>query len=126
DDPPKGDELFLLQTEVSRLHHLPGGRERRTASYYATDTVYMLVMHNPLEATESIMTTVALVMENEGRRGAEEEHHCAIFRAIFGNPFRAVPPLDRLRLARNGRVITDLAKAIYEGCTFDRLPIVPD
>src|SRR5262245_28751834 len=48
DDPPKGDELFLLQTEVSRLHHLPGGRERRTASFYATDTVYMLVMHNPL------------------------------------------------------------------------------
>src|SRR5262249_40412108 len=121
-----GDELSLLRAEVSKLHHLPSGRERRTASFYATDTVYMLVMHDPLEATESIMTTVAMVMENDGRRAAEEEHHCSLFRDIFGNPFRPLPSLDRLQSARNGRIITDLAKAIYEERTFDRLPILAD
>src|SRR5262249_49067818 len=107
DDPPGGDELSLLRAGVSKLHHLPSGRGRRTASFYATDTVYMLVMHDPLEATESIMTTVAMVMENDGRRAAEEEHHCALFRDIFGNPFRPLPSLDRLQSARNGRIITD-------------------
>jgi hypothetical protein len=49
-----------------------------------------------------------------------------ILRDIFGNPFQPPPRIDPAWLARNDGTVRKLAEAIYEGRSFDRLPILAD
>jgi hypothetical protein len=55
-------------------------------------------------------------------RGQEELGQCAILRDIFGNPFHAVAVDPRWLTA----TVFDLARLIYDGRAFDRLPIFAD
>ncbi len=48
-----------------------------------------------------------------------------LLRCIFGNPFRPVA-VDRTWAAWNGGTVARLARAIYDGRTFDRLPVLAD
>jgi hypothetical protein len=52
----------------------------------------------------------------------ERVTQCRLLRDVFGNPFRPVTLDDRWRTAN----VLDLARTIYEGRTFDRLPILAD
>jgi hypothetical protein len=52
----------------------------------------------------------------------ESKAQCVILRDIFGNPFRPVA-IDRRWLTSN---VVDLSNAIYEGRTFNHLPILAD
>jgi hypothetical protein len=56
----------------------------------------------------------------------EKRAQCALFRDIFGNPFRPQPSVDSSWLSWNGGVILNLAQAIYDDRAFDRLSILAD
>ena len=51
---------------------------------------------------------------------------CPLLRDIFGNPFQPPPHIDPAWLVRNDGTVKKLAEAIYEGRSFDRLPILAD
>lgn len=55
----------------------------------------------------------------------EETYQAALLRDIVGNPFRPVT-IDPRWLGWDGGVIVNLAGAIYDERTFDRLPILAD
>jgi hypothetical protein len=50
---------------------------------------------------------------------------CDLFRELFGNPFR-VASADLSWLTWNDGTIRKLARAIYDGHAFDRLPVLAD
>jgi hypothetical protein len=54
----------------------------------------------------------------------ESRAQCRILRDLFGNPFRPVA-VDPSRLA-GGRAAVEIARGIYEGPAFDRLPVLAD
>lgn len=58
----------------------------------------------------------------EIQRRQNELHFLAIFRDVFGNPFRPIS-IDFHWLTSS---VVDLAKAIYEDGTFDSMPILAD
>jgi hypothetical protein len=49
-----------------------------------------------------------------------------LLRCIFGNPFRSPTVIPAAVRAWNGRAVPRLAESIYEGRTFDRLPVLAD
>jgi hypothetical protein len=61
----------------------------------------------------------------EWAAAAEAKFQCDLLREVFGNPFRhaAVEPAW---LAWEGGTVPRLAGAVYEGRTFDQLPILGD
>lgn len=61
------------------------------------------------------------------RRWSEERAAQArLLRDLFGNPLRPMPVLDPAWLAWRGGAIPRLARAIYDGRAFDRLPLLAD
>src|SRR5262249_39746048 len=61
----------------------------------------------------------------EGRSDGLRTRLCEIIRDIFGNPFRP-STLNPTVLTCNGGTVPKLAQAIYDGRTFDQLPILAD
>jgi hypothetical protein len=59
-------------------------------------------------------------------RAAVLAEQAALVRDIFGNPFQPPPRIDPAWLARNDGIVQKLAEAIYEGRSFDRLPVLAD
>jgi hypothetical protein len=55
-----------------------------------------------------------------------ESGQCEIIRDIFGNPFRALPPVNPDVLRWNDATVSKLATGIYADSAFDRLPILAD
>jgi hypothetical protein len=56
----------------------------------------------------------------------EQRHQAALFRCIFGNPFRPAPVLAPAVLAWDGGTASRLAAAIYDERAFNRLPVLAD
>jgi hypothetical protein len=50
----------------------------------------------------------------------------ALLRDLFGNPFRPAPRFDIGWLAWNGGTAAKVARGLYEGRAFDRLPLLAD
>jgi hypothetical protein len=57
---------------------------------------------------------------------AERAAQAGLFRDVFGDPFRPVPPLNLQGPSGNNGMIPALARAIYRECAFDRLPLLAD
>jgi hypothetical protein len=55
-------------------------------------------------------------------RGREKKDHCDLLREVFANPFRRVS----IRKDWLTSTVRQLAEAIYDGRSFDRLPILAD
>jgi hypothetical protein len=55
----------------------------------------------------------------------EQAAECSLLRDIFGNPFRPVL-IDPAILTWNSDTLRSLARAIYDECAFDRLPVLAD
>jgi hypothetical protein len=51
---------------------------------------------------------------------------CRAARDIFGSPFRPPPHLDSSCLAWNDGAVRKMARAVYDACAFDRLPLLAD
>jgi hypothetical protein len=49
-----------------------------------------------------------------------------LLRDIFGNPFRPTPGIDPGWLTRGGNAVAAVARTVYEGRAFDRLPVLAD
>ncbi len=56
---------------------------------------------------------------------AERKFQCDLLREVFGNPF-CRPAVDPAWLAWEGGTVSRLAGSVYEGRTFDQLPILGD
>jgi hypothetical protein len=56
----------------------------------------------------------------------ERQAQCDLLRCLFGNPFRPPPRIDPAWRVRNDGTVKKLAEAIYQGRSFDRLPILAD
>ncbi|HEV3078366.1 MAG TPA: hypothetical protein VGY66_01245 [Gemmataceae bacterium] len=56
----------------------------------------------------------------------ERQAQCDLLRCLFGNPFRPPPRIDPALRVRNDGTVKKLAEAIYQGRSFDRLPILAD
>jgi hypothetical protein len=56
----------------------------------------------------------------------EARADCALFREVFGNPFRLPAPIAPAVLAYNGGAVRRLARVIYEGRRFEDLPVLAD
>jgi len=65
--------------------------------------------------------------DDAGVRAAEAAYtkRLHLFRDIFGNSIQATA-IDPAWLTWNGRTVPQLARAIYEERTFDRMPILAD
>jgi hypothetical protein len=61
----------------------------------------------------------------EWAAAAETKFQCDLLREVFRNPFRPAA-VDPAWLAWEGGTIPRLAEAVYEGRTFDQLPILGD
>jgi hypothetical protein len=61
----------------------------------------------------------------EWAAAAETKFQCDLLREVFGNPFRR-PAVDLAWLAWEGGTVARLAGAVYEGRSFDQLPILGD
>jgi hypothetical protein len=61
----------------------------------------------------------------EWAAAAEAKFQCDLLREVFGNPFRP-SAVDPVWLAWEGGTVRRLAEAVYEGRTFEQLPILAD
>jgi hypothetical protein len=61
-----------------------------------------------------------------GRTRGECATQAALLRDVLGNPFRRPPPLPAAIQAWNYGTVVKLAKAVYDGRAFDRMPILAD
>jgi hypothetical protein len=81
----------------------------------------------PIDSTETARgacasTLVAIIGEWDSEYSGEEQTLCALFRDIFGNPFRSVS-IDTSWLSPD---VVGLALVIYEDRAFDRMSILAD
>ena len=65
-------------------------------------------------------------IDSPSRADDTEAAQRLLLRDVYGNPFCPAPPLDRAARAWGGGAIPALARAIYEGRAFDRLPVLAD
>jgi hypothetical protein len=57
---------------------------------------------------------------------AEAAAQAALFRCIFGDPFRPPPAIARAWLSWQAETVLRLARGIYDERAWDRLPILAD
>src|SRR5262249_4172122 len=69
--------------------------------------------------------TYAVRARKQSEREAERAAQTALFRDVFGNPFRPMG-IEPSSHVWNGGMVVNLAQAIYEERAFDRLPILAD
>jgi hypothetical protein len=60
------------------------------------------------------------------RMAAERGLQACLLRDIVGNPFRPVPALDPGWRSRNGALVAELARSIYDARRFQDLPLLAD
>lgn len=122
-----------------QLGHLrPGTPEQRpvalawNAAWAAASAAYiedgggMEVCYTYTSPVDNALNYVSGFRDSESKDGkAEQELQCSLFRDIFGNPFRPVK-VDPAWLVWNNRTVANLAQAIHDERTFDRLPILAD
>jgi hypothetical protein len=81
---------------------------------------------NPQYARYAAEETAAVAQQRGlAWSGMTGSWQCDRLHCLFGNPFRP-PRIDPAWLARNDGAVRKLAEAIYEGRSFDRLPILAD
>jgi hypothetical protein len=59
-------------------------------------------------------------------RADESRRQCDLFRDIFDDPFRPTPAVDKACLTWGGGTVPKLAQAIYDGRTFEQVPVLAD
>jgi hypothetical protein len=109
--------------------------EAAQAVAYATSMKPNVVLGGWMEAFDSLHLVIDWTTKAAGclrktrdastsERGASEERllQCALFREVVGNPFRPVA----MHSAWMTPVVIELARAIYDGRDFDRMPILAD
>jgi hypothetical protein len=58
--------------------------------------------------------------------GREAEDQCRLLRCVIGSPFRTPAPLAIDWLRWNSRTVQKLARAIYDECRFEEVPVLAD
>jgi hypothetical protein len=76
---------------------------------------------NAWQAATSVMRISALSTPVKVR----DKMYQGVLEEVFGDPY-APPPIDPAWLAWNDRTIPKLARAIYQECAFERMPILGD
>ncbi len=86
-----------------------------------------------IDTTDSIVDLVRYAVLTSGGPSdewaaakAEQLAHADLLRDIFGNPFRPICALSPTVLSWNDGTVRRMADSLYEGRTFDRLPILAD
>lgn len=116
------DELAAARAAIESLSYDQGqfGRSLtgvRVAIDMAIATTYPRAYDAAFSMT-AYMTPLAGVMGSE----SADAYLCGLFRCLFGNPFRPAAIDPRWRTS----TVLGLARAIDEGRTYDRLPILAD
>jgi hypothetical protein len=81
-----------------------------------------------VDAAEATTFVISWDIDPYGTFGAhygEADINAALFRDVFGNPFRPVR-IDPRRLSWKDETVVKIAQAIYDERAFDRLPILAD
>jgi hypothetical protein len=86
-------------------------------------------------AAREAMSAAAVAVKHAARAGGaagrpaakrERAAQSLLMRDIFGNPFRPPPAPDPSWLRWGDGTVPNLARAVYEGRAFERLPILAD
>jgi hypothetical protein len=117
------DELSAAHAAIHELAYDSGPFGRARAAVRVAIDMAIAATDTQAYSSAFSMTAQSVPLAGALTEAKAEAYQCGLIRCIFGNPFRPPPAFNK---AWRTSAVVALARGVYDGRAFDRLPILAD